>query len=95
MDVQIHIFCLTFRVGAACGLKLTAKGGCVGLPRESVNFPDIQKVETLILMILGLQYRNDVSTRMANRYTASLMRVEQMLAIQSLRVWALATPVPV
>ena len=36
------------------GLKLTRLAGCVGLWRESVNFLDIQKVETLILVISGL-----------------------------------------
>ena len=36
------------------GLKLTGQEGCVGLRRESVDFPDIQKVETLILVISAL-----------------------------------------
>ena len=36
------------------GLKLTGREGCAGLRRESVDFPDIQKVETLILVILCL-----------------------------------------
>ena len=36
------------------GLKLTGREGCVGLRRESVDFLDIQKVETLILVFSGL-----------------------------------------
>ena len=36
------------------GLQLTAPEGCVGLRREPVDFPCTQNVETLILVILGL-----------------------------------------
>ena len=39
---------------AVVGLKLARREGYVGLGRESVDFSDIQKVETLILVILGL-----------------------------------------
>ena len=41
-------------LGAVIGLKLTGRAGCVGLRQKSVDFPDIQKVETLILFILCL-----------------------------------------
>ena len=40
--------------GAVTGSKLIEREGCVGLWRESVNLPDIQKVGTLILVIPGL-----------------------------------------
>ena len=39
---------------AVIGLKLTSEKAGIGLRRESVDFPDIQKVETLILVILSL-----------------------------------------
>ena len=35
-------------------LKLASEQAGIGLRRESVDFPDICKVETLILVILGL-----------------------------------------
>ena len=35
-------------------LKLTGEQAGIGLRRESDDFPDIQKVETLILVILAL-----------------------------------------
>ena len=35
-------------------LKLTSEKAGIGLRRESVDFPDIRKVETLILVILDL-----------------------------------------
>ena len=80
--------------GAKYFSKLTSEQAGIGLRRESVNFPDLQKAETLKLVIWGskftqfddflsgdtptppppphiqtLQYRNNVSSRMANRYT--------------------------
>ena len=41
---------------AVIGLKLSGREGCVGLRRESVGFPDLQNVETLILVILDLNW---------------------------------------
>ena len=35
-------------------LKLTGKQAGIGLQQENIRFPDIQKVETLILVILAL-----------------------------------------
>ena len=37
--------------GAFDGISLTAITGCVGLRRKSVNFPDMQEVEPLIVAI--------------------------------------------
>ena len=39
---------------AVIGLKLTRREGCAGLRQASLDFPDLQKVESLILVILDL-----------------------------------------
>ena len=38
----------------AIGSQLTRLACCVGLRQESVDFPDLQKVEPLIFVISGL-----------------------------------------